>query len=381
MREVSSLLTWALSAFLLTYINRYLGRFLSLPSGEVFAGQAIASVYLSLLIFTLIQTAQAAARLKQSAPFLLVTGLALAAPFATMLFLRQQRIFPPEWLYLTANNFFLPTAAALFGAGVGRIIRHPNTLLAGAGFAIFFDIVVVTMGTVAQFLKNNPSIIAAVSVGAGSGPVVAGLKSWPVISTVTIGPADVLFLALFLSSVIMLNLSRRETVAWMFGLLTAALAIVEFFPAIPIPALAPMGAAVLIANARHAAFTKQEKRDLWIGTAFAVFCAALLVFGAQRLVPQAPPAPPRYGFTYGIDRRSGALVVTGVYERSPAARAGLKPGDVIVSVNNVATKDLTPEKFQAARGKPGGVTFRVQRAGEPSPRRIAMKPEALPNAP
>jgi hypothetical protein len=50
---------------------------------------------------------------------------------------------------------------------------------------------------------------------------------------------------------------------------------------LPIPALAPMGVAVLLANARHGAFTRKEKRDLAIGATFAVFLAALLVAGAR----------------------------------------------------------------------------------------------------
>jgi len=66
----------------------------------------------------------------------------------------------------------------------------------------------------------------------------------------------------------------------MFGLLALALVFVEL-RGLPIPALAPMGVAVLLANLRHAAFTRQEKRDLAIGATFAVFLAGLLVAGAR----------------------------------------------------------------------------------------------------
>jgi len=84
-----------------------------------------------------------------------------------VLFLGRLQVPPPLWLAATANGLFLPAAAALAGAAIGRVIRHPNTLLAGAGFAVFFDIVVVTMGTVAVLLQKSPHVIASASVGGG----------------------------------------------------------------------------------------------------------------------------------------------------------------------------------------------------------------------
>ncbi len=83
----------------------------------------------------------------------------------------------------------------------------------------------------------------------------------------------------------------------MFGLLGLALLVVQV-TSLPIPALAPMGIAVLIANASHAAFTKQEKRDLKIGAAFAVFCATLMVIGARTFL--APP--PASALPWSADR-------------------------------------------------------------------------------
>ncbi|MES2460566.1 MAG: PDZ domain-containing protein, partial [Armatimonadota bacterium] len=251
-----------------------------------------------------------------------------------------------------------------------------------AGFSIFFDIVVVTMGTVAVLMKSNSNLIAAVSVGAGAMPTPSGrtgmvLRQFDPISAVTIGPADVLFVALFLSAIYQMNLSRRQTFLWMFGLLGIALLIVQT-TSLPIPALAPMGIAVLVANLRHAAFTSQEKRDLGIGAAFAVFCATLMVIGARTfLVPPPSPSPPSLGLKLGRAQgpqgQTGPPVITEIKSQSRAETAGLKPGDAILAVNG---SPATDEQFAAAIAElreRGGMTLTIQRRGETKPRLIEVK--------
>jgi hypothetical protein len=378
---IFSLFLWAVIACALTLINRFAGHFVPIPLFGTPAGHLLAVLYLLSLLFSLLKMGLAAARLPFSAPFLLLAGVVLAAPVGVTLLLQNMKIFPPVWLFLTANNLFLPLAAALVGAGVGRVIKHPNTLLAAAGFSIFFDIVVVTMGTVAVLMKSNSNIIAAVSVGAGSlppsGRTGVVLKQFDPISAVTIGPADVLFIALFFSAVYQLNLSRRATFAWMFSLLSIALVIVQT-TSLPIPALAPMGIAVLIANLSHAAFTAQEKRDLKIGAAFAVFCATLMVIGARTLLAPPPP-PPMIGIQVGRvqgqgpEAEPGPLVITGLKAESPAQTAGLKPGDVIISING---SPATDDQFTIGRSEIrelGGMTLTILRPGETKPRRIEIK--------
>lgn len=381
-RDILSLGVWALLAFALTLCNQFIGAVVPLPSYTSFAGHLLAILYLAALLLALMETAQSAARLpQQSASFLLIAGVLLAFPMGTVLLLRSQKLFPPLWLFLTANNLFLPIAAALVGAGIGRVIRHPNTLLAGAGFAIFFDIVVVTMGTVAQLMKSGSNLIASVSVGAGSSLPAAGsaaatmlrpVKQHPILSGVTIGPADVLFLALFLSAVALLRLSRRATFAWMYLLLVTALVIVET-TGLPIPALAPMGIAVLIANARHAAFTRSEKYALGYGSVFAVICAALIIVGAQRLVPTPPP---RFGFALGRATPTGPFIITGIVPGSTAEKAGLRPGDGIFAIDGALSSGITPERLDELllQGRRSGMTLRIRRRGEAASRDISLKP-------
>jgi serine protease Do len=65
----------------------------------------------------------------------------------------------------------------------------------------------------------------------------------------------------------------------------------------------------------------------------------------------------------GIDRGTKGAVITDVVAGSPAERAGLKPGEVIVEVdrNPVASSDQAVEALRAARG--GGHLLRVRGAG------------------
>lgn len=356
---------WALAACVCTLINRFIGLVVPLPPATSLGGHGLALVYLGALLFALLQMTRSAARLPNSTPALVLVGFLLGAPMAVLLLVQRMEVVPPRWLMLTANNLFLPMGAALVGAAVGRIVRHPNTLLAAAGFSIFFDIVVVTMGTVAALTQAQSNIIAAVSVGAG--PSVPMAKSYPILSGVTIGPADVLFLALFLSSVWMLRLSWRATAGWMYGLLLLALAVVDsgtlpdWLPGIP--ALVPMGVAVLVANWRHRAFTAQEKRDLIIGTAFALACAAAIVVISRRAVSATPQ--PIGVQIQRVPTGEHALVV-GVLPNSRADRAGVKPGDIVLRLNRKPIKGMPQEEFDAALrdGRTKGVTMLLQSPGE-----------------
>jgi hypothetical protein len=372
------LIAGAVGACALTLINSFIGKYAALPPAHTIAAHALAIVYLAALLFALLTLTHGAARLPQSAGFLITAGLALAAPMGTVLLAQKFQLFVPIPLQLTANNLFLPISMALLGAAFGRVLKHPNTLLAAAGFATFFDIVVVTMGTVRQLQSSGSNLIALVSVGAGAPPssLPGVVKSFPILCGVTIGPADVLFMAFFLSSVALLprlrsawNLSGRRTFVWMYGLLFAALVLVET-TALPVPALVPMGVAVLIANARHAAFTPQERRDLWIGGGFALICAILMIVGARTLAARNPQQsePPKYGFTLGRLRSTKELLVRGIVPQSPADQGGVKPGDVIerIEAEKTAQQDNTQLEAMLTAHR-GPLRLRVRRAGSPQP--------------
>jgi len=375
----------AFLAFALGWVNRHVGEFVPLPPAASAAGHGLSLGYLAALLATLIQLARGAAHLRVSTQFLLVTGVAFAAPMLAVLAVGSGAV--PGWLSVGANNLFGPVGAVLVGAAIGRIINHPNTLLAAAGFAAFFDLVVVTLGPVAKLMEVNSSLIQAVSVGAG-GPTSAigafsGGKTFRYLSAVTIGPADVLFLATFLASVVLLTRSevfrlRTEsaTVRWLFGLLMLALVLVEFGVK-AVPALAPMGLAVILANRREARFTPRERRDLWIGGLFALGCASAIIIVAPRIAARNRPLPaegPVYGLVLSRIPPAGEIVINGLAAGSPAQRAGLQPGDVVAAVDGVATPKISDANLSKRLKDTSRLTLRLQirRLGERAPFEITV---------
>lgn len=382
-RALLALVGGVLSAFVLTLLNRYLGLFVSLPAGRSPLVHLISLAYLFPLLFALLSAAAGAARLPQSMGFLGLVGLLLGVPMGLVYLLTEKfRVGVPLPLFLTANNLFLPTGVMLLGAALGRkIIRHPNTLLALAGIVIFFDIVMVTMGTVAQAMQSGSKLISLVSVGGGAAqPSVPFAKSIPLLSGVTIGPADILMPALFFAAIVQFPRLRddwqiplKPTFWWTVGLLALALVIVET-TALPIPAWVPMGIALLIANSRYAAFTKQEKRDLWIGAVFALFCAGLIIVGARKFFAsqpkQAAERTPKWGWVLGVVRETRERLVLQVVNDYPIAKAGIRPGDVIESLNGVPSAKLQTQEALFAvldAAEKDGLTIRLRRLGEKKP--------------
>jgi Do/DeqQ family serine protease len=85
----------------------------------------------------------------------------------------------------------------------------------------------------------------------------------------------------------------------------------------------------------------------------------------------------------GLDRPSGALVAS-VVEKSPAAEAGLKRGDIIVAVDNQEITDPDAFGFRyATKGISGQSSLSVLRAGKRIvvPVRLSAAPETRPREP
>ncbi len=390
-----SLIGASVLAFVLSLLNRFLGFALEtiaasyggtptlLPPVRSVPAILLGIAYLGSILWCLLEMARSVTRLRISTGFLLLTGVLLASPMLTVLWASDSRKLINPLLELSANNLFGTLGAVFVGVAIGRIIKHPNTLLAAAGFAAFFDVIVVSVGPVRALLETRSPLISAVSVGAGAAasPGGWGGRTVQLISSVTIGPADVLFIAVFLSSVAVLARhptfqlrSERSTFWWMYAFLFAALVAVQLGVR-AVPALAPMAAAVLIANIRYAAFTKQEKRDLLIGGGFAAVCAGLMIWQGQRIMAQPVKVPdgPIYGFIITRARISNELVVNGILPDSPAMKAGVKPGDVIESIDTIRTGKMTNEEFKpylAASVRNGGIDLIIRRLGSKEPLKL-----------
>lgn len=141
-------------------------------------------------------------------------------------------------------------AAAGAGVALAAGIREPNILLPAGLFAAFADFVVVTMGTVKHAL-SNPKGQALVQSVSAKVPTVH-----PALPALTIGPADFMFLGIFLACAVRFDMDVRRTALTLAGVLTLSLLLVPFVSALP--ALAPMSVAFVAVNWRRFRLTRDE---------------------------------------------------------------------------------------------------------------------------
>ncbi|RRJ83735.1 S1C family serine protease [Aestuariirhabdus litorea] len=79
---------------------------------------------------------------------------------------------------------------------------------------------------------------------------------------------------------------------------------------------------------------------------------------------EAQPLTPELAESFGISLRDGILI-SGVYKNSPASKAGLQRGDVIIAINGVEAGDGRTVMDQVARQRPGEqVVIKVLRQSE-----------------
>ncbi len=141
-------------------------------------------------------------------------------------------------------------AAAGVGMALAAALREPNILLPAGVFAAFADFVVVRFGTVKHALstEKGQAMVQAVSAKVPS--------LHPALPSLTIGPADFLFLGIFLACAARFEMGLRRNAWVLTGVLAASLLAVPLVGALP--ALAPMSAAFVAVNWRRFRLTREE---------------------------------------------------------------------------------------------------------------------------
>ena len=160
-------------------------------------------------------------------------------------------------------------ACAFFGILLSRIVREANVLLPVALVAMPIDYLgaMTPIGFTQNAVASNPALVQALSVPVPA--VGSGTHHHGALHPIGfIGPGDALFMAFFFAVALRLDLNKRGTFWWTYGLLTATMLIV-LFTEYNVAALIPMGLAVLIANFRYFKLKREE--------VFATVYAAALV--------------------------------------------------------------------------------------------------------
>ncbi|OFW00333.1 MAG: peptidase S41 [Acidobacteria bacterium RIFCSPLOWO2_12_FULL_59_11] len=87
-----------------------------------------------------------------------------------------------------------------------------------------------------------------------------------------------------------------------------------------------------------------------------------------------------YGVGMTVTPRNGKTIVLAPFVGSPAYKAGLRPGDVIVQVDNTPTDNLTTTEIAELLKGPKGTKVRIQvmREGTPEPLEFAIVRDEIP---
>ncbi|MEJ5170303.1 MAG: hypothetical protein WHU10_04890 [Fimbriimonadales bacterium] len=189
-------------------------------------------------------------------------------------------------LAMAMGQACLLVACLGLGSLVAGAIKEPNLLAPMCLFLPFFDafLVLTQKGFTKKVMEAAPQVLESVAMRVPE--VSSGPKQAPLQAVAFIGPADLVFVALFAAILHRFHLNSRGTLLWLAPALVAYLLVVMLAGDTKIgpvalnalPALVPIGLVVLLTNLRHLSLSRQE----WVLTALAgLLGAGLLAYGSS----------------------------------------------------------------------------------------------------
>lgn len=186
------------------------------------------------------------------------------------------------------RGLMLAISLAFFGALLSRIVREAKMLLPISLVAMAIDVLgaMVPSGFTKHIVDTVPGIMDHIFV-----PVPTFGSLHPISY---VGPGDVLFIAFFFGVVQRYRLNMSGTFWAMFGLLTAAMLIVQLGLG-NVAALLPMGIAVIAANLRYFKFDRSEVFAMIYAGLFAIAVAkGFFIFTDKQIFDKAKKPEPAH---------------------------------------------------------------------------------------
>ncbi len=170
------------------------------------------------------------------------------------------------------------------GAAITLLIKDKNLLIPISIFLVGLDIFLVfaPVGPTKVLMAAAPQILPNVALqipSAQSAPT-----SGPVRPFAFVGPADILFMAMFFVALHRFQMKAKETARWLVPTILVYLVLAIFFSALPL--LVPIGICVLAVNLREFKLTREE----WGSTGIITLISVALAVAAFKM--PAPPAEP-----------------------------------------------------------------------------------------
>ena len=173
------------------------------------------------------------------------------------------------------------------GALLAALLKDKNLLIPVSFFLAGFDIflVLTPIGPTQQILQKAPEVLPAVGLS------IPKVQATPTMGQVApfafIGPADILFMAMFFIAIYKFNMRSRQTLIALVPAILVYLCLAFFLG--PIPLLVPIGLTVLLVNAPEFKLNKEEIASTALVAAMVL---GLIAWGATRPKPPAEPLPP-----------------------------------------------------------------------------------------
>lgn len=183
------------------------------------------------------------------------------------------------------------------GTLVGRLIKEKNLLLPVAIFLAGFDMFLILTPTTpqAKIVRENPEIVGAIgtSVPGVRASTEENQKEGAKIDSVGyVGPADFFVTAALFSVMFRHRMKSRQSALWLMPVMGGYMILALVSPVGGLPALVPIGATVMIVNAREFKLSKDERQATIGVTVIALLLAGFGLFNALKGTKPIEPIEP-----------------------------------------------------------------------------------------